>query len=160
MNIIPLWLLHLYLFYYVFTENLALHQSAWQSSTWKSDTADLAVDGQYTHIEHLGWDLGFDGQCAQSNGGQTTVEWRVDLGGIKNIHHVFVQHVNCKSIMGIIYFKITLLSKMNRCYTQYSNFRHKCRLNVNSPSKCKSCIMCVRPKHPDIPIHLILIKLA
>ena len=35
---------------------------------------------------------------------------------------------------------------MNRCYTNYNNFRHKCRLNVNSPSKCKSCIMCVRLK--------------
>ena len=49
---------------------------------------------------------------------------------------------------------------MNRCYINYNNFRHKCRLNVNSPSKCKSCIMCVRLKRPDIPIRMILIKLT
>ena len=49
---------------------------------------------------------------------------------------------------------------MNRCYTNYNDFSHKCRLNVNSPSKCKSCIICVNLKHPDIPIHLILIKLT
>ena len=90
--------MHLYLFYYVFTENLALHQSAWQSSTWKSYTADLAVDGQYTDLRWGG------GQCAESNGGPTA-EWRVDLGGVKNIHHVIIQHVG-KSILGIIYFKM------------------------------------------------------
>ena len=52
MKIKPLWLLHLFLFYYVFTENLALHQPAWQSITFSSYTAYLVVDGQYT------------GQCA------------------------------------------------------------------------------------------------
>ena len=92
MNIKPLWLLHLYLFYYVFTENLALHQPAWQSSTYLPYTANLAVDGQYTR------------QCAVSdlNRRKTTVEWRVDLGGVKNIHHVFIHHVG-QSILGIIY---------------------------------------------------------
>ena len=93
MNIKPLSLLHLYLFFYVFTENLALHQSAWQSSTWRPYTADFAVDGQYT------------GHCAESDGLQTAVEWRVDLAGVKKIHHVLIQHVG-KSILGMIYFKI------------------------------------------------------
>nr|XP_022304591.1 protein jagged-1b-like [Crassostrea virginica] len=60
-------------------ENLALHQPAWQSSTWEPHTADRAVDGQYT------------GPCAVS-GGVQTAEWRVDLGGVKNIHHVLIQH--------------------------------------------------------------------
>ena len=77
----------------MFTENLALHQPAWQSSTYRSDTADNAVDGQYT------------GQCAESNWVQTA-EWRVDLGGVKNIHHMLIQHSG-KSILGIIYFKIS-----------------------------------------------------
>ena len=81
MNIKPLWLLHLYLFYYVFTENLALHQSAWQSSTWKSYTADLAVDGKYTDLRWGG------GQCAASDFDQTTAEWRVDLGGVRSIDY-------------------------------------------------------------------------
>ncbi|XP_078330369.1 uncharacterized protein LOC144624440 [Crassostrea virginica] len=67
-------------------ENLALHQPAWQSNTLRSSntgvsyTADLAVDGRY------------GGQCALSDWDQT-VEWRVDLGRVKNIHHVLIHHV-------------------------------------------------------------------
>ena len=153
MNIKPPWLLYLYLFHYVFTENLALHQPARQSRTWRSYTADRAVDGRYTDLRLGG------GQCAESDGGQTA-EWWVDLGGVKNIHHVLIQHVG-KSKLGIISFKIIFfLSKVNRWYSHYNNFQHKCRLNVSSPSKCKSCIICVRLKSPDIPIHLILIKLT
>ena len=49
---------------------------------------------------------------------------------------------------------------MNRRYTNYNNFRHKCRLHVNSQSKCKACSMCVRLKRPDIPIDLTLIRLT
>nr|XP_022307862.1 uncharacterized protein LOC111113863 [Crassostrea virginica] len=68
-------------------ENLALHQPAWQSSTLESYTgAERAVDGRYTD---LAWD---GGQCAVSYGGQTA-EWWVDLGGVKNIHHVLIQHM-------------------------------------------------------------------
>ncbi|XP_078330537.1 uncharacterized protein LOC144624551 [Crassostrea virginica] len=67
-------------------ENLALHKQAWQSSSLRSYTgADRAVDGQYTDLRE------WTGQCAVSDGEQTT-EWRVDLGGVKNIHHVFVQY--------------------------------------------------------------------
>ena len=79
----------------MFTENLALHQPAWQSSTFSSYTADRAVDGQYT------------GLCAWSDAGQTIVEWRVDLGAGKNIHHFLIHHDDGKSILGIIDFKIT-----------------------------------------------------
>ena len=82
----------------MFTENIALHQPAWQSNTWKSYTADFAVDGRYT-------DIRFEvGQCAVSYVEQT-VEWRVDLGGVKKIHHVVIHHVG-KSILGVISFKI------------------------------------------------------
>nr|XP_022305757.1 uncharacterized protein LOC111112519 [Crassostrea virginica] len=68
-------------------ENLALHQPAWQNSTYSSDTgADLAVDGRYT-------DLAFDGgQCAVSDDYRTTAECRVDLGGVRSIHHIVIQH--------------------------------------------------------------------
>ncbi|XP_078328052.1 uncharacterized protein LOC144623504 [Crassostrea virginica] len=62
-------------------ENLALHQPTWQSSTYRSDTgAGRAVDG-------------YTGLCAVSVYRQTTAEWRVDLGGVKYIHHVVIQHV-------------------------------------------------------------------
>ncbi|XP_078328041.1 uncharacterized protein LOC111110956 [Crassostrea virginica] len=69
-------------------ENLALNQPAWQSSTYRSPTgAERAVDGRYT-------DLRYDeGQCAVSDLEHTTAEWRVDLGGVKYIHHVFIQYL-------------------------------------------------------------------
>ena len=52
------------IFLYMCTENLALHQSAWQNSTWRSYArAERAVDGRYTG---LWWDRG---QCAASNWG-------------------------------------------------------------------------------------------
>ena len=86
------------------TENLALHQPAWQSSTWSygynNTGPELAVDGRYTN---LWWE---GGQCTGSDDVQTTVEWRVDLGGIKNIHHVFLQHAIGISMLGILFLKI------------------------------------------------------
>ena len=106
------------------------------------------MDGQYTDLELEG------GQCAVSYGGHIA-EWRVDLGGVKNIHHVLIHHGG-KSILGIIYFlNNILLSKKNRCFSNYNNFRHKCRVVVNISS-----IMCVRLKRPDIAIYLILLKLT
>ena len=78
-----------------FTENLALHRPTWQSSTWLSgySGADRAVDGQYT------------GECAVSFGG-LTAEWRVDLGALKNIHHVFIQYATMNITWGIVSFKL------------------------------------------------------
>ncbi|XP_078328398.1 uncharacterized protein LOC111111981 [Crassostrea virginica] len=62
-------------------ENLALHQPAWQNTTFSSVTgAEYAVDGSKTG-------------CRWSVGGQTA-EWRVDLGGVKNIDHVVIHHVD------------------------------------------------------------------
>nr|XP_022310709.1 multiple epidermal growth factor-like domains protein 6 [Crassostrea virginica] len=70
-------------------ENLTSHQLAWQSSyLFSHNGAERAVDGLYTKLHVYG------GQCAGSDWSQTTAEWRVDLGGVKNIHHVFIQHVN------------------------------------------------------------------
>nr|XP_022303537.1 multiple epidermal growth factor-like domains protein 10 [Crassostrea virginica] len=67
-------------------ENLALHQPAWQSSTAGPYTAYRAVDGLYTNLRLDG------GQCAVSFWGQTA-EWRVDLGEVRNIHHVLIQYM-------------------------------------------------------------------
>ncbi|XP_078328496.1 uncharacterized protein LOC111112512 [Crassostrea virginica] len=67
-------------------ENLALHQPTWQSSTYWSDSgAELAVDGRHKNMDVYG------GQCAASNWGKTA-EWRVDLGGVRSIHHIFIQY--------------------------------------------------------------------
>ncbi|XP_078330301.1 uncharacterized protein LOC111113226 isoform X2 [Crassostrea virginica] len=76
-------------------ENLALNKPAWQSSTQGVKTGEkrvyyigeLAVDGRYTDLDEYG------GECAASDGYRTTAEWRVDLGGVKYIHHVFIQYV-------------------------------------------------------------------
>ena len=84
----------------MFTENLALHKPAWLGSTLRSYTgAERAVDGLFTNLSASG------GQCAVSPG-EHTLEWRVDLGGVKYIHHVFIQHSTGKSMLGIISFKI------------------------------------------------------
>ncbi|XP_078328244.1 uncharacterized protein LOC144623651 [Crassostrea virginica] len=80
-------------------ENLALNKSAWQSSTWMSYTAELAVDGRYTDLSVYG------GQCAGSLGRQTA-EWRVDLGGVKYIHHVFIQYATGNYVWGIVSFRL------------------------------------------------------
>ncbi|XP_078330393.1 uncharacterized protein LOC144624461 [Crassostrea virginica] len=68
-------------------ENLALLKPAWQSSTFWSDTADRAVDGLYTDLSEDG------GQCAASNLGQKTAEWRVDLGHVHSIHHIAIHYM-------------------------------------------------------------------
>ena len=56
------------------------------------------MDGQYTDLRE------WAGQCAMSDAGQTA-EWRVDLGGGKNIHHVFLQYATENSVWGNVSFK-------------------------------------------------------
>ncbi|XP_022304886.2 uncharacterized protein LOC111111958 [Crassostrea virginica] len=73
-------------------ENLALHQPAWQSSTFWPYTADRAVDGSTP-------------TCAVSNL-ERTAEWSVDLGGVKNIHHVLIQYDTGNRVWGIVSYKL------------------------------------------------------
>nr|XP_022306746.1 uncharacterized protein LOC111113067 [Crassostrea virginica] len=77
-------------------ENLALKKKAWQNnpavhidvgSTRYYLGAGRAVDGLK---QDLSWD---GGHCVASLHGQTTVEWRVDLGDIFSIHHIVLQYV-------------------------------------------------------------------
>ena len=98
----------------MYTENLALYQPTWQTGTeWPNTGADRAVDGRYINLTWYG------GQCAASQGG-STAEWLVDLGGVKSIHHVFIQHAKGKSMCQ----NNRMLSEINKCYTDYNNFRH------------------------------------
>ena len=83
------------------TENLALLQRAWQSSTRKSYSgAERAVDGRYTDLRFNG------GQCAVSGVRHATAEWRVDLGGVRSIHHVVIQYATDNEVRGTECFKV------------------------------------------------------
>ncbi|XP_078328924.1 uncharacterized protein LOC111115260 isoform X3 [Crassostrea virginica] len=74
-------------------ENIALHKPAWQLHPYKNDefNASLAVDGQKKTLSQWG------GECVASDFGRTT-EWRVDLNGIRSIHHIVIQYVQIKPV--------------------------------------------------------------
>ncbi|XP_078328959.1 uncharacterized protein LOC111115266 isoform X1 [Crassostrea virginica] len=74
-------------------ENVALHKPAWQLHPYKDEkfNASLAVDGQKKILSQWG------GECVASDYGRTA-EWRVDLHGIRNIHHIVIQYVQNKPV--------------------------------------------------------------
>lgn len=88
----------------MFTENLALKKEAWQSSGLYNTLngsieyhfgADLAVDG-------LKQNLSWKGEhCAVSLGFSTT-EWRVYLGGILSMHHIFILYKTENVVWGAV----------------------------------------------------------
>nr|XP_022306488.1 platelet endothelial aggregation receptor 1-like [Crassostrea virginica] len=129
-------------------ENLALHQPAWQSSTaGRYYTADLAVDG-YTL------------ECAWSEGGQTTVEWRVDLGGVKNIHRVLIQHMKYKDWYRGVFlgFSVYISNTTNKedgvlCFrdTHYTRATIPNPVNIISPYHGRYVIYYNNRTHPPYP---------
>ena len=83
-----------------FTENLALRKKAWQNNSFYDRSkyvylgANRAVDGRKQNLSLEG------GQCAVSKGSSPTSEWRVDLGGISSIHHIFIQYMTNNEVWG------------------------------------------------------------
>lgn len=75
------------------TENVALNKPAWQQHPLLFYDAGLAVDGHKTDL-HIS-------QCTLSKYGYLTAEWRVDLEGVLNICHIFIQYRTDNHVWGM-----------------------------------------------------------
>lgn len=70
-----------------FLENIAINIKAWQQYNYSNYRwgAEFAVDGKKSDLSANG------GQCAVSSG-RATAEWRIDLGVVHSINHIFIQY--------------------------------------------------------------------
>lgn len=76
------------------TENIALNKPAWQQNPEKLYGPERAVDG-------IKFDLYiYGGHCTESYSGFSTAEWRVDLGEVLSIHHIFIQYATNNDFWG------------------------------------------------------------
>ncbi|XP_078329077.1 uncharacterized protein LOC144623955 [Crassostrea virginica] len=142
-------------------ENLALNKSAWQSSTFRFSTgADRAVDGQVKNLHEWG------GQCAASDFQQRTAEWRVDLGGVKNIHQVFLQYATENDVWDetnfhtreFLGFSVYISNSTNKedgvlCFrdTNYTNATIPNPVNITCPYHGRYIIYYNNRTHPPYP---------
>lgn len=71
-----------------FSENIALHKSAWQLHPYeyRNYDASRAVDGLKTNLQATAY------QCTISEDNYKTALWRVDLGDILGVHHITIYY--------------------------------------------------------------------
>ena len=73
--------------------------------------AERAVDGRYTDLRLYG------GECAVSYS-RRTGEWRIDLEGVRSIHHIGIQYATHNRVWGTVFVKVYnyMLFMLNRLY--------------------------------------------
>nr|XP_022310090.1 uncharacterized protein LOC111115594 [Crassostrea virginica] len=144
-------------------ENVALGKPAWQQHPYYTYRwgADLAVDGRYSDMSY------FDGkQCAISAYSKRTAEWRVDLGRLISIHHVFIQYLTNNQPWGasnaffsnFLGFSVYISNTTNKedgvlCFrdTNYTKFTIPNPVNITCPYHGRYVIYYNNRTHPPYP---------
>ncbi|XP_078309528.1 uncharacterized protein LOC111106256 [Crassostrea virginica] len=76
-------------------ENVALFKPTWQKYKGFGNTMgpDLAVDGRYSNLSADGGECTVTSLLTSLFTFRYTDEWRVDLGNVFSIHHIFIQYM-------------------------------------------------------------------
>ncbi|XP_022308442.2 uncharacterized protein LOC111114445 [Crassostrea virginica] len=147
-------------------ENLALWKEAWQNNSFYDASnyvylgANRAVDGRKQDLSLEG------GQCAVSIG-STTSEWRVDLGGISSIHHIFIHYMTNNKVWGLdnlyvgafLGFSVYISNTTNKedgvlCFkdTNYTKATLPNPVNITCPYHGRYVIYYNNRTHPPYPV--------
>ena len=71
------------------------------------------MDGKKSNLDLYG------GECTASAFIKSTAEWRVDLGHVQSIHHIFIQYATNNTVWGEISTMVSLEKKKKHNTTTY-----------------------------------------